>query len=151
MPNCLLRAVGRARRNVGSFEAGMAEMKSFLADVGVEPAGYNLLDGSGLSRLDLVTPATVIKLLRFMYDSPARENWLSIFPVAGQDGTLSTRFGGTPAAGRVLAKTGSLSHVSALSGYIQRARWHLARLLHPGQQLRRPRRRRSPRRHGPHL
>ncbi|HEY1494973.1 MAG TPA: D-alanyl-D-alanine carboxypeptidase, partial [Candidatus Solibacter sp.] len=57
----LLRAVGRARRNVGSFEAGMAEMKSFLADVGVEPAGYNLLDGSGLSRLDLVTPATVVK------------------------------------------------------------------------------------------
>ncbi|HEY1496557.1 MAG TPA: D-alanyl-D-alanine carboxypeptidase, partial [Candidatus Solibacter sp.] len=48
------------------------------------------------------------------------DNWLSIFPVAGQDGTLSTRFGGTPAAGRVLAKTGSLSHVSALSGYIQR-------------------------------
>jgi D-alanyl-D-alanine carboxypeptidase/D-alanyl-D-alanine-endopeptidase (penicillin-binding protein 4) len=116
----LLRAVGRARRNVGSFEAGMAEMKSFLADVGVEPAGYNLLDGSGLSRLDLVTPATVIKLLRFMYDSPARDNWLSIFPIAGQDGTLSTRFGSTPAAGRVFAKTGSLSHVSALSGYIQR-------------------------------
>uniref|UniRef100_Q02AA2 D-Ala-D-Ala carboxypeptidase. Serine peptidase. MEROPS family S13 n=1 Tax=Solibacter usitatus (strain Ellin6076) TaxID=234267 RepID=Q02AA2_SOLUE len=116
----LLRAVGRARRNVGSFEAGMTEMKIFLADAGVEPTGYNLLDGSGLSRLDLVTPATVVRLLRFMYDSPARDNWLSIFPIGGQDGTLSTRFGGTPAAGRVLAKTGSLSHVSALSGYIQR-------------------------------
>jgi D-alanyl-D-alanine carboxypeptidase/D-alanyl-D-alanine-endopeptidase (penicillin-binding protein 4) len=115
-----LRAVGRARRNVGSFEAGMAEMKSFLADAGIDPAGYNLLDGSGLSRLDLVTPATVVKLLRFMYDSPARDNWLSILPVGGQDGTLSTRFGGTPAAGRIFAKTGSLSHVSALSGYLQR-------------------------------
>lgn len=116
-----LRAVGRVRRNAGSFEAGMAEMKTFLAEAGIEPTGYNLLDGSGLSRLDLITPATAIKLLRFMYDSPNRENWISILPVGGQDGTLSNRFGGSPAAGRVYAKTGSLSHVSALSGYIQRA------------------------------
>jgi len=117
----LLRAVGRARRNVGSFEAGMAEMKTFLADIGIEPAAYNLMDGSGLSRLDLLTPATVVKLLRYMYDSPVREKWISILPVGGQDGTLSSRFGSTPASGRVYAKTGSLSHVSALSGYLQRA------------------------------
>ena len=116
----LLRAVGRARRNVGSFEAGMAEMKEFLGEIGVEPAAYNLTDGSGLSRLDLVTPSTVVRLLRHMYDSPQREQWLSILPVGGQDGTLSSRFGSTPAAGRVLAKTGSLSHVSALSGYLRR-------------------------------
>ena len=115
-----LRAVGRARRNVGSFEAGMAEMKSFLAEAGIDPAGYNLMDGSGLSRLDLVTPSTVLKLLRYMYDSPAREKWISILPVAAQDGTLSSRFGTTAAAGRVYAKTGTLSHVSALSGYLQR-------------------------------
>jgi serine-type D-Ala-D-Ala carboxypeptidase/endopeptidase (penicillin-binding protein 4) len=88
--------------------------------LGVEPSGYTLFDGSGLSRLDLITPNTAIKLLRYMYDSPARENWLSVLPVGGQDGTLSNRFGGTAAAGRVYAKTGSLSHVSALSGYIQR-------------------------------
>ena len=115
-----LRAVGRARRNVGSFEAGMAEMKAFLGEVGIDPAGYNLLDGSGLSRLDLVTPSTVLKLLRYMYHSPARDQWLSILPVAAQDGTLNSRFGGTAAAGRVYAKTGTLSHVSALSGYLER-------------------------------
>jgi D-alanyl-D-alanine carboxypeptidase/D-alanyl-D-alanine-endopeptidase (penicillin-binding protein 4) len=46
---------------------------------------------------------------------------MSLLPVGGEDGTLAGRFGGTPAAGRVHAKTGSLSHVSALSGYIQRA------------------------------
>src|ERR1035437_2377565 len=116
-----LRAVGRARRNVGSFEAGMAEMKTFLAEAGIDPAGYHLMDGSGLSRLDLVTPSTVLKLLRHMYDSPAREKWISILPVAAQDGTLSSRFGSTAAAGRVYAKTGTLSHVSALSGYLQRS------------------------------
>ena len=115
-----LRAVGRARRNVGSFEAGMAEMKTFLAEAGIDPAGYNLIDGSGLSRLDLVTPSTVIKLLRYMYASPARDKWISILPVAAQDGTLSSRMGNSAAAGRVYAKTGSLSHVSALSGYLQR-------------------------------
>jgi D-alanyl-D-alanine carboxypeptidase/D-alanyl-D-alanine-endopeptidase (penicillin-binding protein 4) len=78
------------------------------------------MDGSGLSRLDLVTPAAVVKLLRFMHDSPARDNFVSLLPVAAQDGTLSSRFGETAAAGRVHAKTGSLSHVSALSGYIER-------------------------------
>jgi D-alanyl-D-alanine carboxypeptidase/D-alanyl-D-alanine-endopeptidase (penicillin-binding protein 4) len=126
-----LRAVGRARRNVGSFEAGMAEMNSFLAEAGIDPAGYNLVDGSGLSRLDLVTPSAVLKLLRYMYDSPAREKWISLLPVAAQDGTLSSRFGATAAAGRVYAKTGSLSHVSALSGYLQRpdATWVAFSLL----------------------
>jgi len=115
-----LRAVGRARRHVGSFEAGMAEMKTFLAEAGIDPAGYALMDGSGLSRLDLVTPSTVVRLLRHMYHSPVRDPWISILPVAARDGTLSARFGATAAAGRVYAKTGTLSHVSALSGYLQR-------------------------------
>ena len=95
-------------------------MKTFLTEAGIDPAGYNLMDGSGLSRLDLVTPSTVIKLLRYMYQSPLRDKWISILPVGAQDGTLSSRFGATPAAGRVFAKTGTLSHVSALSGYLQR-------------------------------
>lgn len=113
-----LRAVARARRNVGSFEAGQEELKAFLTEIGVDPGAYNLLDGSGLSRLNLVTPAAVVKLLRYMYDSPLRDAWISLLPVGGQDGSLSSRFAENP--GRVHAKTGSLSHVSALSGYVQR-------------------------------
>lgn len=115
-----LRAVGRARRNLGSLEAGVAEIQAFLAEAGIDPDAYNLADGSGLARLNLVTPASVVKLLRFMYASPARDNWISILPVGGQDGTLSARFPETAAAGRVHAKTGSLAHVSALSGYVER-------------------------------
>ena len=120
-----LRAVARARRDIGSFEAGREEMRTFLAEVGVEPGSYNFLDGSGLSRLNLVTPAAVVKLLRFMYASPARDNWVSLLPVGGQDGTLATRFADMPLAGRIHAKTGSLSHASALSGYAERpgGRW----------------------------
>jgi D-alanyl-D-alanine carboxypeptidase/D-alanyl-D-alanine-endopeptidase (penicillin-binding protein 4) len=120
-----LRAVARARRNVGGFEAGREEMRAFLGEIGVEGGAYNLVDGSGLSRLDLVTPAAVVKLLEHMYRSPARENWISLLPVGGRDGTLATRFAGNPAAARIHAKTGSLSHVSALSGYAERTggRW----------------------------
>jgi D-alanyl-D-alanine carboxypeptidase/D-alanyl-D-alanine-endopeptidase (penicillin-binding protein 4) len=126
-----LRAVGRARRNIGSFEAGREELRTFLAEAGIQPGAYNLVDGSGLSRLNLVTPSAVVKLLRYLYGSPARADWISLLPVGGQDGTLSTRFGDVPAAGRIHAKTGSLSHVSALSGYAQRpdGRWLAFSLL----------------------
>ncbi len=115
-----LRAVGRARRNMGSVEAGLDELKSFLSQAAIEPDGYSINDGSGLARLNLVSPATVVKLLRYMYDSPARENFLSMLPIGGQDGTLNTRFLDPSIAGRIHAKTGSLAHVSALSGYAQR-------------------------------
>jgi serine-type D-Ala-D-Ala carboxypeptidase/endopeptidase (penicillin-binding protein 4) len=115
-----LRAVGKARRNIGSVEAGLEELKAFLTEIDVPANGYNINDGSGLARLNLVSPATIVKLLRFMYASPARENYLSILPVGGQDGTLNSRFSGPQLAGRIHAKTGSLSHVSALSGYAQR-------------------------------
>jgi len=115
-----LRAVARARRNVGSFEAGFEELKAFLGEAGIAPESYNFRDGSGLARLNLVTPAAVVKLLRYMYGGAHRDEWLSLLPIGGRDGSLSNRFGDTPAAGRVYAKTGSLSHVSALSGYIRR-------------------------------
>ena len=113
----VLRAVARARRGVGSREAGLEEMQAFLDEAGIDRDAYNLNDGSGLARLNLVTPATVVKLLRYMWAQPAREIWTGLLPVGGQDGTLANRFAGSPAAGRIRAKTGSLSHVSALSGY----------------------------------
>jgi D-alanyl-D-alanine carboxypeptidase/D-alanyl-D-alanine-endopeptidase (penicillin-binding protein 4) len=117
-----LRAVGKAQRHVGSREAGLEELKSFLGEAGIASDGYNLNDGSGLTRLNLVTPETVVKLLCYMYQSKARENWLSMLPVGGQDGTLSGRFAEKAVLGRIHAKTGSLSHVTALSGYAQRRR-----------------------------
>ena len=112
-----LRAVARARRGIGSREAGLEEMKAFLDEVGIPRTAYHLNDGSGLARLNLVTPAAVVGLLRWMWGSPARQHWTGLLPVAGEDGTLEHRLAGTPAAGRIRAKTGSLSHVSALSGY----------------------------------
>ena len=116
-----LRAVARARKGIGSRKAGIEELKTFLEEIGVESRAFSFGDGSGLDRSSLVTPSAVIQLLRRMYSSREREVWLALLPVAGQDGTLSTRFAEGPAAGRIHAKTGSLSHVAALSGYAQRA------------------------------
>jgi len=116
----ILRAVGRARRGTGTREAGLEEMRMFLKEIGVPASEYQLDDGSGLSRTSLVTPDAVVKLLRFMYRSPYRQNWLSLLPVGGEDGTLRLRMRDTAAAGRIHAKTGSLTHVTALSGYAER-------------------------------
>jgi len=115
-----LRAVARARRHIGSREAGLAEGQQFLDELGIGRSSYNFADGSGLSRLDLVSPAAVVRLLEHMYRPSTRDAWVSLLPVAGRDGTLHTRFAGTAAEGRIFAKTGTLSHVAALSGYARR-------------------------------
>jgi D-alanyl-D-alanine carboxypeptidase/D-alanyl-D-alanine-endopeptidase (penicillin-binding protein 4) len=80
---------------------------------------YNFEDGSGLSRLTLVTPATITRLLRYMYLTPHRDAWISTLPIAGEDGTLYGRFDKI-ARPRIRAKTGTISHVSSLSGYVMR-------------------------------
>ncbi len=115
-----LRAVARARRNIGSREAGLAELKEFLAEAGIAADQYGIHDGSGLSRQNLVTPSTVVKLLRYMYRPATRANWISLLPVGGEDGSLGNRFTAPEIAHRVRAKTGSVAHVSALSGYLER-------------------------------
>jgi len=113
----VLHEVGRARTGEGSREAGLSELAAFLKAAGIGEDGCTLTDGSGLSRLNLVTPAAVVRLLVFMNGSTAREPFRSLLPVGGVDGTLATRFGGARAAHDVQAKTGSLTHVNALSGY----------------------------------
>ena len=73
-----------------------------------------------LSTAFMAVLAAVAGLLAYLYRSAVRDQWLSLLPVSAQDGTLHARFAGTLAAGRIRAKTGSLSHVSTLSGYAQR-------------------------------
>jgi D-alanyl-D-alanine carboxypeptidase/D-alanyl-D-alanine-endopeptidase (penicillin-binding protein 4) len=113
----MLREVARTRRNIGSREAGLEELKDFLTEAGISEKEHNLEDASGLSKGNLVTPAAVIKLLQYMHQSEHRDAWLSLLPIGGIDGTLSSRFRNRAAARRIWAKTGTMSHVSALSGY----------------------------------
>jgi len=113
----MLHEVGRSRRGNGSREAGLAELRSFLAEAGVDVRAYDLEDASGLSRLNLVTPSATVQLLRYMYLSEDRDGWVNTLAVGGSDGTLEHRFRGDAVAGRVHAKTGTMTHVGALSGY----------------------------------
>jgi D-alanyl-D-alanine carboxypeptidase/D-alanyl-D-alanine-endopeptidase (penicillin-binding protein 4) len=113
----LLREVARVRGREPSREDALKQLAEFLAEAGVARSTYTFEDGSGLSRLNLVSPATTTALLVHMYRSPWRESWLRLLPISGQDGTLRTRFAGKPNAPLVRAKTGSLSHIAALAGY----------------------------------
>jgi serine-type D-Ala-D-Ala carboxypeptidase/endopeptidase (penicillin-binding protein 4) len=101
--------------------AGLAELGRFLERAGI-PRGSVLFDeGSGLSRAALVTPEAIVGLLRFMDRHPQRAAFLDSLPVAGVDGTLRLRMRGTPAAGNVRAKTGTIRFVNTLSGYVTTA------------------------------
>jgi D-alanyl-D-alanine carboxypeptidase/D-alanyl-D-alanine-endopeptidase (penicillin-binding protein 4) len=113
----LLREVGFVMRNVGSYEAGLEELENFLVEAGLNKREFEFVDASGLSRKDLVSPAGTVQLLTHMWKSPHRDDYLSTLPVAGEDGTLDWRFSRTTARGRIRAKTGTLGHVAALSGY----------------------------------
>jgi serine-type D-Ala-D-Ala carboxypeptidase/endopeptidase (penicillin-binding protein 4) len=113
----LLREVAVASGHVGSVEAGLEAMDDFLAGIGISKTEHEFTDGSGLSRATLVTPAAIAKLLASMNQSKYREQWSSLLPIGGEDGTLGSRFAGHPEARNIHAKTGTLDHVRALSGY----------------------------------
>jgi D-alanyl-D-alanine carboxypeptidase/D-alanyl-D-alanine-endopeptidase (penicillin-binding protein 4) len=89
----------------------------FLRRSRVSMASWNLEDGSGLSRTDMVTPHGMVDLLVAMDRHPHRAAYLASLPIAGVDGTLAGRMRGTPAEGRVRAKTGTLAQTNALAGY----------------------------------
>jgi serine-type D-Ala-D-Ala carboxypeptidase/endopeptidase (penicillin-binding protein 4) len=113
----LLRAAGHAKYGVGSTAAGLKAEREFLRTAGVADGDIVLSDGSGLARDDLVTPRGMVALLQYV----ARQSWgrdfLATLPVAGVDGTLAGRMNGTAATGMIMAKTGEIEHVRALSGY----------------------------------
>jgi serine-type D-Ala-D-Ala carboxypeptidase/endopeptidase (penicillin-binding protein 4) len=93
-----------------------------LQSWGVLPGDFIVADGSGLSRYNFLTPQLLVRVLRRMALDPKHaEPFEATLPVAGRDGTLATRFRATKAEGTVRAKTGSLAHVRALSGYLTTA------------------------------
>ncbi|MGL5032485.1 MAG: D-alanyl-D-alanine carboxypeptidase, partial [Microcystaceae cyanobacterium] len=89
-----------------------------LAQLGVNPSSFRIADGSGLSRSNVSTPRALVDTLRAMYSSPQGQLFVASLPVAGMNGTLTRRMRSTPAEGNVYAKTGTLTGVRALSGYI---------------------------------
>ena len=100
-------------------EAGLAVVNETLLKWGVKPESYIARDGSGLSRNDYLSPDALIATLTQMWrDDRHREKFQATLPQSATSGSLAGRMKDTPAAGRVWAKTGSMSNVRSLSGYV---------------------------------
>ncbi|MDT7785659.1 MAG: hypothetical protein QOF58_4078 [Pseudonocardiales bacterium] len=105
----------------GSFTNGVNQLSRKWAGLGVDPNWVEIFDGSGMSRMDQMSPDDLVSILAKAKTKPWFGTWQSSLPVAGRDGTLVNRMKGTPAEGNLIAKTGSMSGVSALSGYVTTA------------------------------
>jgi D-alanyl-D-alanine carboxypeptidase/D-alanyl-D-alanine-endopeptidase (penicillin-binding protein 4) len=113
----LLKTIGLEEKNYGTIDNGVEAMQLVLKEIGVNPDNMVIADGSGLSRLNLVTPKQIVTLLNYMYKSKYFIPFFNSFSIAGVDGTLGTRMKNTKAANKVRAKSGYLDAVRSLSGY----------------------------------
>jgi D-alanyl-D-alanine carboxypeptidase/D-alanyl-D-alanine-endopeptidase (penicillin-binding protein 4) len=118
LAECLVRVLGAAKGTGGTYDAGLAASIPFYQRLGLKTDTLTLADGSGLSRKNLVTARAVTQLLVAMHGQPDWRAFYDSLPIGGVDGTLRSRMRGTAAAGNVHAKTGSLTGVRALSGYV---------------------------------
>jgi serine-type D-Ala-D-Ala carboxypeptidase/endopeptidase (penicillin-binding protein 4) len=116
-----LKTIGLERGGMGTADSAVKIVAQQLVAWGVQPDGFLIFDGSGLSRHDLVTPETLVRVLDRVQSDTAFAVFYNAMPIAGVDGTLETRMKGTPAEGNVHAKTGSIGGARSLSGYVTTA------------------------------
>jgi D-alanyl-D-alanine carboxypeptidase/D-alanyl-D-alanine-endopeptidase (penicillin-binding protein 4) len=103
-------------------ERALGALDDFLRVAGVPSSGVRLLEGTGLAEGNMLSAEAIVSLLRFMDRHRDAVLFRASLATAGRDGTLAQRMKGTPAEGNVQAKTGTLSTVHALSGYVRTAR-----------------------------
>jgi serine-type D-Ala-D-Ala carboxypeptidase/endopeptidase (penicillin-binding protein 4) len=116
----LVKQLGAVYAGHGSTAAGVQVVRDALAAAGIPLAGVRLADGSGLSSLDRLTATAVVALLETgLAEGDVRDAFLQSLAVAGVDGTLQDRLRSSPARGQVIAKTGTTSTASALSGFVR--------------------------------
>lgn len=123
MSEALLKAMGRKVSNVGTAQAGVAAVADFMRRQGLDPMTLSQVDGSGLSRRNLVSSQNLTDLLLVTAKQPWFDAWYNALPIAGNTdrmsgGSLRYRLRGTAAENNLHAKTGSMAGVSSLSGYI---------------------------------
>ena len=113
----LLRLLGAQLMQEGSVRAGLAVEKEFLTQAGLDEKEFHFNDGSGLDPHNVVAPHAVVGLLKYIWSQPYRDTFLDLLPVSGADGTLGSRFQEAAFVGKISAKTGTLTHANALSGF----------------------------------
>jgi D-alanyl-D-alanine carboxypeptidase/D-alanyl-D-alanine-endopeptidase (penicillin-binding protein 4) len=117
----LLKSVALQRTDTGTARVGRRVVGERLLSWGAEADGFLVFDGSGLSRRNLVTAETVVRVLDAMRKGPYFTVYYDAFPVAGVDGTVRGRMRGTAAEANLRGKTGTLGNVRSLSGYVTTA------------------------------
>jgi serine-type D-Ala-D-Ala carboxypeptidase/endopeptidase (penicillin-binding protein 4) len=115
----LLKTIGLEEYGYGSTENGVRACRESFNAMGNNPDNMVMVDGSGLSRLDLVTPRQIVNLLTFMHKNDEYQKFYESLPIGGVDGTLVDRMIKTSAEGNVHAKAGYNDNVSSLSGYLK--------------------------------
>ncbi|MBW4620490.1 MAG: D-alanyl-D-alanine carboxypeptidase/D-alanyl-D-alanine-endopeptidase [Cyanosarcina radialis HA8281-LM2] len=120
----LLKTIGVSDRKTNTayqkntVDLGLANLKQTLTQLGVDPQSYILVDGSGLSRHNFISPDALVQTLKAMTRSPHAKIYRESLPLAGISGSLKRRFVNTSAQDIVRAKTGTMTGVVSLSGYV---------------------------------
>lgn len=115
----LLKTIGYENYGLGSADNGVRALKNILSEMGINPDNIKIVDGSGLSRLNFVSPKHIISLLNYMHKNPYFIPFLNSLPIAGVDGTIGKRMTNNRATNNVRAKTGFVGAVRSLSGYVR--------------------------------
>jgi D-alanyl-D-alanine carboxypeptidase/D-alanyl-D-alanine-endopeptidase (penicillin-binding protein 4) len=113
----LLKTIGLEKEGYGTTENGIEAVSNVLKEMGINPEGLVMADGSGVSQLNLISPRHFINVLSYMFNNDYFIPFYNSLPIAGIDGTLGTRMKGTRAENLVRAKTGYLAYGRSLSGY----------------------------------
>jgi len=115
----ILKTIGFEENDFGTVDNGVRACKNLFNDMGINSESMIMADGSGLSRLNLVTPRQIVNLLTYMYKHEEFEKYYESLPIAGVDGTMTDRMKRTVAENNVHAKPGFNEFVSSLSGYLK--------------------------------
>ena len=111
----LLKSLGK----IANSDDPIKVVQQTLKEIGINPEKYHLTDSSGLSRQNLVSPEVIGKTLTLMLSTPVGVIYRESLAKAGINGTLKNRFANTPLVDMLTGKTGTLTGVSALSGYLE--------------------------------
>lgn len=114
----LLSAVGLKVNGVGSPESGLRVVQKFAREMGIQRDQVSLQDGCGLSRQNIMSAVAIVQLLTKMSKSDSANEFEASLSQSGVDGTIGSRLSTDGMMGRVRAKTGTITNVSALAGYI---------------------------------
>ena len=114
----LFRTMGMVFYGHGNMTTGHYVAYPLYTRWGIDTTRIHMADGCGLSHDDLVSPMTTVAVLKAMYHSKYFQTFYESLPIAGVDGTLRNRMKGTAAENNVHAKTGTIEHVSSISGYV---------------------------------